>query len=149
MTRGWEGMVYGHCWWGEKETSPEGLWRLTQTDAADETSTPGRQSSRMRTVRDAPRVTRRWPDVGLMLGQRRKRWPSINPTLGQRLVLAGVWDGIDGRMMTWKMQPGRQPRTISNHCWKYFWSDFNSGPLVLPCHACLRAVNFIFQSRIN
>ena len=30
------------------------------------------------------------PDVGLMLGQRRRRWPSIKPTLVQRLLIAGV-----------------------------------------------------------
>ena len=29
------------------------------------------------------------PNVGLMLGQRRKRWANSKPTLGQRLVLLG------------------------------------------------------------
>ena len=33
--------------------------------------------------------TSSWPDVGLMLGQRRRRWPNIKPTSGQRLVIAG------------------------------------------------------------
>ena len=36
-----------------------------------------------------PAITRRWPNVGSMLGQRRRQWPNINPTLGQRLVSAG------------------------------------------------------------
>ena len=31
---------------------------------------------------------RRWPSVGLMLGQRRRRWASVSTTLGQRLVFA-------------------------------------------------------------
>ena len=30
-----------------------------------------------------PADTRRWPDAGLMLGQRRRRWPNIKPALGQ------------------------------------------------------------------
>ena len=30
-----------------------------------------------------------WPNVGLMLGQRRIRWTNINPTLGQSLLFAG------------------------------------------------------------
>ena len=33
---------------------------------------------------------RRWPDVGLLLGQRRRRWANSKPTLGQRLTLAGI-----------------------------------------------------------
>ena len=33
--------------------------------------------------------TRRWPNVRLMLGQRRRRWANVTPTLGQRLVFAG------------------------------------------------------------
>ena len=36
-----------------------------------------------------PANTRRWTNVGLMLGQRRRRWANINPTLVQRLVFAG------------------------------------------------------------
>ena len=30
--------------------------------------------------------TRRWPDAGLLLGQRRRRRPNSKPTLGQRLI---------------------------------------------------------------
>ena len=36
-----------------------------------------------------PANTRRWPNVGLLLGQRRRRWPNSKPTLGQRLIFAG------------------------------------------------------------
>ena len=36
-----------------------------------------------------PRKTRRWLNVGLMLGQRRRRWANNNLTLSQRLVIAG------------------------------------------------------------
>ena len=36
-----------------------------------------------------PDNTRRWPNVGLMLGQRRRRWASVSPTLGQCFVFAG------------------------------------------------------------
>ena len=32
----------------------------------------------------------RWPNVGLLLGQRRRRWPYSKPTLGQRLMFAGI-----------------------------------------------------------
>ena len=35
-----------------------------------------------------PANTRRWPNVGLTLGQRRRRWADVSPTLGQRLVFA-------------------------------------------------------------
>ena len=37
-----------------------------------------------------PANTRRWPNVGLMLGQRRRRWANISPTLGQCIVFAGI-----------------------------------------------------------
>ena len=37
-----------------------------------------------------PTNTRRWPNGGLMLGQRRRRWANISPTLGQRFVFAGI-----------------------------------------------------------
>ena len=33
--------------------------------------------------------TRRSPDAGTMLGQRRRRWPNIVPILGERFVFAG------------------------------------------------------------
>ena len=36
-----------------------------------------------------PADTRRWPNIGSLLGQRRRRSPTINPTLGQRLCLLG------------------------------------------------------------
>ena len=36
-----------------------------------------------------PADTRRWNNVGWMLGQRRRRWANIQPTLFQRLVPAG------------------------------------------------------------
>ena len=35
--------------------------------------------------------TRRWTNVGVMLGLRLRRWPNITPTLVQRLVFAGDW----------------------------------------------------------
>ena len=38
-----------------------------------------------------PANTRRWPNDGLMLGQRQRRWANIKPTLLQRLVFAGIW----------------------------------------------------------
>ena len=37
-----------------------------------------------------PAKTKRWPNAGLMLGQRRRRWPIIDPALGQLIVFAGV-----------------------------------------------------------
>ena len=37
-----------------------------------------------------PAITGRWPNAGLMLGQRRRRWLSINPALGQRLMFYGL-----------------------------------------------------------
>ena len=36
-----------------------------------------------------PVSLRHWPDVGIMLGRRRRRWPNIIPALGQRLMLTG------------------------------------------------------------
>ena len=38
-----------------------------------------------------PANTRRWLNVVLMLGQRRRQWANIKPTLRQRLVFAGLW----------------------------------------------------------
>ena len=41
-------------------------------------------------LHSAPHLTmRRRPNVGLLLGQRRRRWPRSKPTLGRRLVFAG------------------------------------------------------------
>ena len=37
-----------------------------------------------------PSNTRRWANVVLMLGQRRRRWPNIKTTLAQRHVFAGI-----------------------------------------------------------
>ena len=31
---------------------------------------------------------RRWPNIGLLLGQRRRRWTNSKPTLGQRFRFA-------------------------------------------------------------
>ena len=36
-----------------------------------------------------PANMRRWPNVGLLLGQRRRRWANSKPTLGQRRMSAG------------------------------------------------------------
>ena len=36
-----------------------------------------------------PANMRCWPNVALLLGQRRRQWASSKPTLGQRLVFAG------------------------------------------------------------
>ena len=36
-----------------------------------------------------PANTRHWPNVGLMLGQRRRRWPDIGPTLCRCFVFSG------------------------------------------------------------
>ena len=33
----------------------------------------------------------RWPNVGLLFGQRRRRWVNYKPTLGQRLMFAGLF----------------------------------------------------------
>ena len=38
-----------------------------------------------------PGNTKRWPNVGLMMGQRRRRWTNIKPILGQCLVSAGIY----------------------------------------------------------
>ena len=40
--------------------------------------------------RCSPANTRRWPNVGLTLGQRRRRWANVSPTFDQRLVFAGL-----------------------------------------------------------
>ena len=53
-------------------------WLLTDTNnkmaSSDWISWTGRAAL-------CPANTRRWPNIGLMLGQRRRRWPNINPTL--------------------------------------------------------------------
>ena len=38
-------------------------------------------------LHSAPANTRRWTNVGLLLGQRRRRWPNSKPALGRSLVL--------------------------------------------------------------
>ena len=42
-----------------------------------------------RLVEQAPSITRRWPNVALMLDQRQRRWHNIKTALGQRLLFAG------------------------------------------------------------
>ena len=39
-----------------------------------------------------PANMRRWPNVGLLLGQRRRRSTNNNSTLGQRIMFAGKWE---------------------------------------------------------
>ena len=46
-----------------------------------------------RSVVNIPADRSRWPNAGLMLGQRRRRWASISPALGRRLVFAGYNSG--------------------------------------------------------
>ena len=46
-------------------------------------------SKRLQWCKQNPANTRHWPNVGLMLGQRRRRWNNISPTLSQHLVF--VW----------------------------------------------------------
>ena len=38
-------------------------------------------------LHSAPANTRRWTNVGLLLGQRRRRWPNSKPALGRSIVL--------------------------------------------------------------
>ena len=40
------------------------------------------------TGKQVPTNTRRWPNVGLLLGQGRERWANSKPTMGQRLIIA-------------------------------------------------------------
>ena len=61
--------------------SPERLAHLTPEDAL---------ISPPESLRQITANTSRWPNVGLMSGQRRRRWANIKPILGQRLVLAGI-----------------------------------------------------------
>ena len=42
-----------------------------------------------------PSITIRLPNVGLMLGQRRRRWANIIPTLRERIVFAGLVQEFD------------------------------------------------------
>ena len=37
-----------------------------------------------------PAYTGRWPNIGLMLGQRLRRWTNISPILGQHLVYPSI-----------------------------------------------------------
>ena len=41
-------------------------------------------------IQNTPANTRRSPDVGTTLGQRRRRWPNVVPTLGKCFVFAGT-----------------------------------------------------------
>ena len=53
-----------------------------------------------RHLSDQLRITakaRRWPNAGIMLGQRRRRWPYIKPLLSQRLLFAGITKSTDVR----------------------------------------------------
>ena len=62
---------------------------------------PVRLRVRVHFIRSSPANTRRWPNDGLMLDQRRRRWANIHPTLGQRLVFAGPnvtpWNRVNSR----------------------------------------------------
>ena len=46
--------------------------------------------------RTIPWLDRRWPYVGLMLGQRHRRWPNIKPTIW--LVYVGEFQNITGHL---------------------------------------------------
>ena len=36
----------------------------------------------------------RWPNVGLLLGQRRRRWPNCKPALDERLMFVGIINAV-------------------------------------------------------
>ena len=59
-----------------------------------------------------PPSNKHWPNVVLMLGQRRRRWASIKTTLCQRLLLAGF--GSSGSWF-WPCTLECDPRTCKQH----------------------------------
>ena len=72
-----------------------------------------------------PADTTHWPNVGSLLGQRRRRWANNYPTLGQCLVFSGI--------------PNYQPQRSSLHTWDvnpmpvYWWAAVcDVGPTLNP-----------------
>ena len=59
-----------------------------------------------------PANMRRWPNVGLLLVQRRRRWANSKPTLGQRLIFAGT-------------APCIQPAITKKNNWSHLENKFN------------------------
>ena len=69
-----------------------------------------------------PANTRRWPNVGVMLGQRRRRWTGITSTLFQCFVPAGLLGRCEG------------PTLIQHLCnvWCWFWHTLCSPAISYP-----------------
>ena len=66
-----------------------------------------------------PANTKRWPYVGLMLGQRRRRWANIKPTLGQPLVFAGMAHVDTWGIVTLSYQSGNLIKNIDRFAEPY------------------------------
>ena len=64
--------------------------------------------------------TRRWSNVGLMLGHRLRRWPNIKPALGQRLVFSGIYhDNYPALLFCNLSRPTTSFLTSQTEWWKY------------------------------
>ena len=64
-----------------------------------------------------------WPNVGSMLGQRRRRWLNIEPTLGQCLIFVGKWR--DGKLgQCWPNVKSAGPS--SNQAFYLMWAALAS-----------------------
>ena len=62
-----------------------------------------------RKIDDTTSNARRWTNVGLMLGKRRRRWPSIKPTLAQRLGSEPIWAWVMGESLARLLAPVHSP----------------------------------------
>ena len=62
---------------------------LATLAALAEATAPNNNTCKIYSVHPYPANTTRWPNVGLMLGQRCRQWANISSTLGQRVMFAG------------------------------------------------------------
>ena len=81
-----------------------------------------------------PANTRRWPNAGLLLAQRRRRWVNISPALSQSLVFTGN----KHRKKRW-----------CNMCWtrQSVIPLINNQPIILPCY--MRVISTIMINKIS
>ena len=77
-----------------------------------------------------PASTRRWANVGLMLGQRCRRWSNIKPTLGKRRLLSG-WTIHSGDLNRPRQKGSRVYRSRSQ-LESWHWPNFS-----IVFHRCL------------
>ena len=100
-----------------KEQDKDVVYHEEQDKAAANHEEPTIESQ----VRTHAASTWHSPDVGIMLGQRRRRWANIVTTLGERFVFVGPYSKHETFTLCW-YNVGPASQTVGKHCNNIGWT---------------------------